>query len=302
MANANISPRNNSNNDGSQKLLDSIGSYLTSISKDGYDKKIMIDFANFHVESVKRYGAVNGQFKFKKADLVNKFKDSGFETFVAHTDQKSVNLASGFQSQYAYTVMPQLKYFEYFNNSGSPGRNSASYYVYKNMVNEVLNNDGFVNNSDGLLVKDGKLDIGLRPLINLLSTSAKIGTNDISNNIVKDSTNNTISLGGINLKKGESLEFSYTIDLKEGTDFGKNYLINKSDIDKGVKFTNNGKENLISSTNPKNNGELYTKKIKETPPAPNTYKIKINPSENGSVTASKSININKGEVITLTVN
>ncbi|MDU2648421.1 SpaA isopeptide-forming pilin-related protein [Anaerococcus vaginalis] len=300
LANANISPRNNSNNDGSQKLLDSIGSYLTSISKDGYDKKIMIDFANFHVESVKRYGAVNGQFKFKKADLVNKFKDGGFETFVVHTDQKTFNLASGYQSQYADTVMPQLKYFEYFKNDD--GRNGKAYYVYKNMVNEVLNNDGFVNNSDGLLVKDGKLDIGLRPLINLLSTSAKIGTNDISNNIVKDSTNNTISLGGINLKKGESLEFSYTIDLKEGTDFDKNYPINKSDIDKGVKFTNNGKENLISSTYPKSNGELYTKKIKETPPAPNTYKIKINPSENGSVTASKSININKGEVITLTVN
>lgn len=300
LANANISQRNNSNNDGSQKLLDSIDSYLTSISKDGYDKKIMIDFANFHVEKVKRYGAVNGQFKFKKADLVNKFKDGGFETFVVHTDQKTFNLASGYQSQYADTVMPQLKYFEYFKNDD--GRNGKAYYVYKNMVNEVLNNDGFVNNSDGLLVKDGKLDIGLRPLINLLSTSAKIGTNDISNNIVKDSTNNTISLGGINLKKGESLEFSYTIDLKEGTDFDKNYPINKSDIDKGVKFTNNGKENLISSTYPKSNGELYTKKIKETPPAPNTYKIKINPSENGSVTASKSININKGEVITLTVN
>lgn len=300
LANANISQRNNSNNDGSQKLLDSIDSYLTSISKDGYDKKIMIDFANFHVEKVKRYGAVNGQFKFKKADLVNKFKDGGFETFVVHTDQKTFNLASGYQSQYADTVMPQLKYFEYFKNDD--GRNGKAYYVYKNMVNEVLNNDGFVNNSDGLLVKDGKLDIGLRPLINLLSTSAKIGTNDISNNIVKDSTNNTISLGGINLKKGESLDFSYTIDLKEGTDFDKNYPINKSDIDKGVKFTNNGKENLISSTYPKSNGELYTKKIKETPPAPNTYKIKINPSENGSVTASKSININKGEVITLTVN
>lgn len=300
LANANISQRNNSNNDGSQKLLDSIDSYLTSISKDGYDKKIMIDFANFHVEKVKRYGAVNGQFKFKKADLVNKFKDGGFETFVVHTDQKTFNLASGYQSQYADTVMPQLKYFEYFKNDD--GRNGKAYYVYKNMVNEILNNDGFVNNSDGLLVKDGKLDIGLRQSINLLSTSAKIGTNDISNNIVKDGTNNTISLGGVNLKKRESLEFSYTIDLKEGTDFGKNYPINRSDIDKGVKFTNNGKENLISSTYPKSNGELYTKKIKETPPAPNTYKITINPSENGSVTASKSININKGEVITLTVN
>lgn len=300
LENAKISKRNDSFNDGSEKLLGSIDSYLTSISKDGYDKKIMIDFANFPVSNVKKYGLSNGNYKFKKADLVNKFKDSGFETFVVHTDQRTFNLASGYQSQYAYTVMPQLKYFEYFNNSGD-GRNSRAYYVYKKMVNEVLSNDGFVNNSDGLLVKDGKLDIGLRPLINLLSTSAKIGTNDISNNIVKDSTNNTISLGGINLKKGESLEFSYTIDLKEGTDFGKNYPINKSDIDKGVKFTNNGKENLIKSTYPKSNGELYTKKIKETPPAPNTYKITINPSENGSVTASESTNINKDEEITLTV-
>ncbi|MFR4763158.1 MAG: hypothetical protein ACLT9V_01245, partial [Anaerococcus obesiensis] len=86
----------------------------------------------------------------------------------------------------------------------------------------ILTDDNFIkeriqNPTDGYLVKDGKLDIGLRPSINLLSTSAKLGTNDISNNIVKDSTNNTISLDGINLKKGESLEFSYTIDLKEDT-------------------------------------------------------------------------------------
>ena len=299
LANANISPRSNSNNDGSQKLLDSIDSYLTSISKDGYDKKIMIDFANFHVESVKRYGAVNGQFKFKKADLVNKFKDGGFETFVVHTDQKTFRPADGYQSQYAYTVMPQLKYFEYFNNSGSPGRNSASYYVYKNMVDEILNNDGFVNNSDGLLVKDGKVDLGLNTLINPINAKAKIGENVLDDKILIDKTKNTISLENINLKKGETLDFSYTIDLKERAEFEKNYFINKSDV---VKFTNAGKENLISTTYPINNGMgLYTKKIKETPPLPNTYKVTINPSENGIVSASKSTNIEKGEEITLTV-
>ena len=291
---ANISPRSNSNNDGSQKLLDSIGSYLTSISKDGYDKKIMIDFANFHVENVKRYGAVNGQFKFKKADLVNKFKDSGFETFVAHTDQKSVNLASGYQSQYAYTVMPQLKYFEYFNNSGSPGRNSASYYVYKNMVDEILKNDGFVNNSDGLLVKDGKVDLGLNTLINPINAKAKIGENVLDDKILIDKTNNTISLENINLKKGEILDFSYTIDLKKDAEFEKNYFINKSNV---VKFTNAGKENLISTTYPINNGMgLYTKKVKE--PLPSTYKVTINQSENGSVSATPT-SAKAGETITL---
>ena len=294
LANAKLSQRNNSNNDGSQKLLDSIDSYLTSISKDGYDKKIMIDFANFHVENVKRYGAVGGNFKFKKADLVNKFKDSGFETFVAHTDQKSVNLASGYQSQYAYTVMPQLKYFEYFKNSGSPGRNSASYYVYKNMVNEVLNNDGFVNNSDGLLVKDGKINLGLNTLINPINAKAKVGENVLDDKILIDKTNNTISLENINLKKGETLDFSYTIDLKKDAEFEKNYFINKHDV---VKFTNAGKENLISTTYPINNGMgIYTKKVKE--PLPKTYKITINSSENGSVSATPT-SAKAGETIIL---
>lgn len=294
LANAKLSQRNNSNNDGSQKLLDSIDSYLTSISKDGYDKKIMIDFANFHVENVKRYGAVGGNFKFKKADLVNKFKDSGFETFVAHTDQKSVNLASGYQSQYAYTVMPQLKYFEYFKNSGSSGRNSASYYVYKNMVNEILNNDGFVNNSDGLLVKDGKVDLGLNTLINPINAKAKIGENVLDDKILIDKTNNTISLENINLKKGETLDFSYTIDLKKDAEFEKNYFINKHDV---VKFTNSGKENIISTTYPINNGMgIYTKKVKE--PLPSTYKVTINSSENGSVSATPT-SAKAGETITL---
>ena len=295
LTNASISARNGSITDGSDKLLNDIDPYLKSISKDGYDKKIMIDFANFPVSNVKRYDPKSGNYKFKKADLVNKFKDSGFETFVAHTDQRVVNVADGYQSQYAYTVMPQLKYFEYFNNSGSPGRNSASYYVYKNMVDEILKNDAFVNNGDGLLVKDGKLNIGLEQSINLLSTSASIGTNDISNNIVKDSTNNTISLGGINLNKGEGLEFSYTIDLKKGTDFDTDY-----EIANGMKLTVDEKENIISKTYPITNKSLYTKKIKEEQPLPNTYKVIINQSENGSVTASKSTNIKENEEITLT--
>ena len=292
LTNANISSRIDLNKDGSQKLVDNIDSHLAELSKDGYDKKIMIDFANFPTSTVKKYGLSNGNYKYKKADLVNKFKDNGFETFVVQTDQQTFNFRSPFEYQYVNDVMSKLQYFEYLNNEN--GRNSKAYYVYKKMVNEVLNNDGFVNNNDGLLVKDGKVDLGLNTLINPINAKAKIGENVLDDKILIDKTKNTISLENINLKKGETLDFSYTIDLKKDAEFEKNYFINKHDV---VKFTNAGKENLISTTYPINNGMgIYTKKVKE--PLPSTYKVTINSSENGSVSATPT-SAKAGEAITL---
>lgn len=315
-----IKKRVTNNIDGNDRLAKNRDVYYNQITNTtkAYDKRIFIDISNFLSTDAKTFRDKNdgNRKKFQAAEIIwqfrNKAKPVHFDTWMTHVD-----FYSGLNNEYI-TYMSnntandikgnvQSDHFKFFQNDVD-NNNSKGLYVNKDFFDKnILTDDNFIkeriqNPTDGYLVKDGKLDIGLRPLINLLSTSAKIGTNDISNNIVKDSTNNTISLDGINLKKGESLEFSYTIDLKEGTDFGKNYPINKSDIDKGVKFTNNGKENLISSTYPKSNGELYTKKIKETPPAPNTYKVTINSSKNGNVTADKLTNINKGEVITLTVN
>lgn len=314
-----IKKRVTNNLDGNDRLAKNKDVYYNQITNTtkAYDKRIFINISNFMSTQAKTFRDKNdgNRKKFQAAEIIwpfrNKAKPVHFDTWMTHVD-----FYSGLNEEYT-TYMSnntandpvgnvQSDHFEFFQNDVD-NNNGKGLYANKDFFDKnILTDDNFIkerkqNPTDGYLVKDGKLDIGLRPLINLLSASAKIGTNDISNNIVKDSTNNTLSLGGINLKKGESLEFSYTIDLKEGTEFGKSYPINKSDIDKGVKFTNNGKENLISSTYPKNNGELYTKKLKETPPAPNTYKVTINPSENGSVTAGKSININKDEEITLTV-
>lgn len=314
-----IKKRATNNLDGNDRLAKNKDVYYNQITNTtkAYDKRIFINISNFMSTQAETFRDKNdgNRKKFQAAEIIwpfrNKAKPVHFDTWMTHVD-----FYSGLNEEYT-TYMSnntandpvgnvQSDHFEFFQNDVD-NNNSKGLYANKDFFDKnILTDDNFIkerkqNPTDGYLVKDGKLDIGLRPSINLLSTSAKVGTNDISNNIVKDSTNNTISLGGINLKKGESLEFSYTIDLKEGTDFGQSYPINKSDIDKGVKFTNNGKENLIKSTYPKSNGELYTKKIKETPPAPNTYKITINPSENGSVTAGKSININKDEEITLTV-
>lgn len=314
-----IKKRATNNLDGNDRLAKNRDVYYNQITNTtkAYDKRIFIDISNFLSTGAKTFRDRNdgNRKKFQAAEIIwqfrNKDKPVHFDTWMTHVDFYSA-LNNEYITYMSNNTANDIKgnvqsdHFKFFQNDVE-NNNGKGLYVNKDFFDKnILTDENFIkeriqNPTDGYLVKDGKLDIGLRPLINLLSTSAKIGTNDISNNIVKDSTNNTISLGGINLKKGESLEFSYTIDLKEGTDFGKNYPINKSDIDKGVKFTNNGKENLIKSTYPKSNGELYTKKIKETPPAPNTYKITINPSENGSVTASESTNINKDEEITLTV-
>lgn len=313
-----IKKRVTNNIDGNDRLAKNRDDYYNQITNTtkAYDKRIFIDISNFLSTGAKTFRDRNdgNRKKFQAAEIIwqfrNKAKPVHFDTWMTHVDFYSA-LNNEYITYMSNNTANDIKgnvqsdHFKFFQNDVD-NNNGKGLYVNKDFFDKnILTDDNFIkeriqNPTDGYLVKDGKLDIGLRPLINLLSTSAKIGTNDISNNIVKDSTNNTISLGGINLKKGESLDFSYTIDLKEGTEFGKNYPINKSDIDKGVKFTNNGKENLISSTYPKSNGELYTKKIKETP-TPNTYKVTINPSENGSVSASKSTNIKKDEEITLTV-
>ena len=314
-----IKKRATNNLDGNDRLAKNRDVYYNQITNTtkAYDKRIFIDISNFLSTGAKTFRDRNdgNRKKFQAAEIIwqfrNKDKPVHFDTWMTHVDFYSA-LNNEYITYMSNNTANDIKgnvqsdHFKFFQNDVE-NNNGKGLYVNKDFFDKnILTDENFIkeriqNPTDGYLVKDGKLDIGLRPSINLLSTSAKVGTNDISNNIVKDSTNNTISLDGINLKKGESLEFSYTIDLKEGTDFGQSYPINKSDIDKGVKFTNNGKENLIKSTYPKSNGELYTKKIKETPPAPNTYKITINPSENGSVTAGKSTNINKDEEITLTV-
>ena len=313
-----IKKRVTNNIDGNDRLAKNRDDYYNQITNTtkAYDKRIFIDISNFLSTGAKTFRDRNdgNRKKFQAAEIIwqfrNKAKPVHFDTWMTHVDFYSA-LNNEYITYMSNNTANDIKgnvqsnHFKFFQND-EQNNNGQGLYVNKDFFDKnILTDDNFIkeriqNPTDGYLVKDGKLDIGLRPLINLLSTSAKIGTNDISNNIVKDSTNNTISLGGINLKKGESLDFSYTIALKEGTEFGKNYPINKSDIDKGVKFTNNGKENLISSTYPKSNGELYTKKIKETP-TPNTYKITINKIRNGNVSASKSTNISENEEITLTV-
>lgn len=216
----------------------------------------MIDFANFNVGDVKKHSPKSGKYQFYKADIVNKFKNNGFDTFVTHIDQRSVNLGSGSISQYAYETMPKLQFFEYFNNSGSPGRNSASYYVYSNMINKLFENEAFKRNEESYLVKDASLKIDLKTHINLVDAKANIGANNLTSKISKDSKANSLQLDNINLKKGESLEFSYTVDLLNNKAlYNTDYVI----LD-GMKISKDGKEDIAIKRSDSDGNYLMTKK------------------------------------------
>lgn len=290
---ANLSARNDRVVDGSEYLNKNIDTYLSQISaKDGYDKKIMIDFASFNVGDVKKHSPKSGKYQFYKADLVNKFKNNGFDTFVSHVDQRTVNLASGFQSQYAYETMPTLQFFEYINNSGSPGRNSVSYYVYTNLINKLFENEAFEKGEESYLVKDASLNIELKNVINLLEAKANIGERILNPTLSREGRNHSAKLSGINLKKGETLDFSYTINLKEEANFNNYYSIVPQD---GMKFVNNSDTTIISRIDSKINQDIVTSKIK-------TYSVKTvkDPNEGGNLIFSKSEGITKGESVNVT--
>lgn len=299
---ANLSKRNDRVVDGSEYLNKNIDTYLSQISaKDGYDKKIMIDFANFNVGDVKKHSPKSGKYEFYKADLVNKFKNNGFDTFVTHIDQRSVNLASGPVSQYAYETMPKLQFFEYFNNSGSPGRNSASYYVYSNMINKLFENEAFKRNEESYLVKDASLKINLKTYINLVDAKANIGANNLTSNISKDSKANSLQLDNINLKKGESLEFSYTVDLLNNeAEYNTPY-----EIVNGMKISKDGKDIPIERHDSTGN-YLITKKIKEDTPTPDPgtqegHSVITSSTGGGSISANPQTGVKPGTKVTITI-
>lgn len=298
---ANLSKRNDKVVDGSEYLNKNIDNYLSQISaKDGYDKKIMIDFANFNVGDVKKHSPKSRKYQFYKADIVNKFKNNGFDTFVTHIDQRSVNLGSGSISQYAYETMPKLQFFEYFNNSGSPGRNSASYYVYSNMINKLFENEAFKRNEESYLVKDASLKIDLKTHINLVDAKANIGANNLTSKISKDSKANSLQLDNINLKKGESLEFSYTVDLLNNKAlYNTDYVI----LD-GMKISKDGKEDIAIKRSDSDGNYLMTKKIKADTPTPDpgkTYNVTTSSTGGGSISANPSTGIKEGDYVTITI-
>ena len=217
--------------DGSRGLKENIDYHYNQIVSNGktYDKRFVINIANFEAASADLYyetpGNTNSQKKYYIADNNWAFRkpqnpqDKRFDSYILHIEQKS-----GQETDYE-------KYMR--NNSGTwyidknTSNTSNGIYTYKNFLKSNLMKDEYftpVNQGDVNIVNDASINISLNSNINLVNSSANIG----SNNLNPTTTSSGLSLSGINLKKNETLNLSYTINLKNSADNNTDYIIHNT--------------------------------------------------------------------------
>ena len=278
-----VQKRVTNNIDGNDRLAKNRDTYYKQIinTNKSYDKRIFIDISNFISTGAKTFHDKNdgNRKKFQAGEIIWPFRNKNnpvhFDTWMAHIDFYSAlnseyteympnNTANGPSGN---ILSDHFKFFrnDDYNNNGRGQNVSKDFFD-----NNILTDDNFIKErkiiekpSDEYLVKDASLNVTLRNQINLLETSATIGSTNLDPITSKTGTNDSIKLDNINLKKGETLDFSYKINLKDSTEFDEVYPINAS-----IKFVNDGKESLISSVDPSTNLEISTKKIKEDTPTP----------------------------------
>ncbi|MFO3667965.1 SpaA isopeptide-forming pilin-related protein [Anaerococcus kampingiae] len=314
------------NIDGNDRLAKNRDTYYNQITNtnEAYDKRIFINISNFISTGAKTFRDKNegNRIKYQAAEIIwqfrNKAKPVHFDTWMSHID-----LYSGLNSEYTNYMANNTAndpsgnilsdHFKFFRNDDY-NNNGRGQNVSKDFFdNNILTDDNFIKErkiiekpSDEYLVKDASLNATLRNQINLLETSATIGSTNLDPITSKSGTNDSIKLDNINLKKGETLDFSYTIDLKDTTEFDEVYPINAS-----IKFVNDGKESSISSVYPSTNSEISTKKIKEDTPTPDPptpdpgtqegHKVNTSSTGGGSISASPQNNVKPGTEVTITI-
>lgn len=231
-----ISPRptdREATGDGSQVLNGSINSYYNQIVGNGkkYDKRIVLNIANFDVTKATYYQPESWNRDFKKyyiADNNWPFRDPGkqdkdkiFDSYILHIEQKSGKWTN---------------YEDYMGtNSGTwkiekdTSKTANGIYSYKGFLESNLMKDDYLKGTkaaDAYLVKDGRIDIKFKQNINLPEFPAPTVTTSGTLYIPKDRT--TLSVTGINLKKGETLNLKYDINLDTNADNNNDYTIHSS--------------------------------------------------------------------------
>ena len=270
--------------DGSQVLKGNINSHYNQIVGNGkkYDKRIVLNIANFDAASADFYyetpGNTRSQKKYYIADNNWPFRDPSkpadkrFDSYILHIEQKS-----GQETDYE-------KYMR--NNSGTwyidknTSNTSNGIYTYKNFLESNLMKDEYftpVSQGDVNIVTDASINISLNSNINLVNSSANIG----SNNLNPTTTSSGLSLSGINLKKNETLNLSYTINLKNSAENNTDYIIHN---------TMTYKPDASASDVNLDPNSMITRRNVETP---GTYTVTFN--ANGHGTAPETQTINSGE-------
>ena len=277
-----ISSRTNVTNkdkdDGSQVLNGNIGSYYNQIVGNGkkYDKKYVLNVANFDAAtatyylenpnnpySTKKYYAAENNWIFR--DTTKPVQDR-FESYVLHISQKEGK--TGYET-YMSTNSGTLRYEKDTTTT------TNGIYTYKNFLeSNLIKNEDFQSSGqvEEYLVKNAKIDINLNPNIRLTA-------NPSADNGNISYTSDGFSINNINLKKGQTLNLSYTIGLDSNSQSNQDYQIHRTmlytpnngnsvNLDRNMitrrekaaynvrLIANNGSGQIITTS--VNSGEFYT--------------------------------------------
>lgn len=311
------------NIDGNDRLAKNRDDYYRQIinTNKAYDKRIFIDISNFISTGTKTFYEGNTK-KFQAAEIIWPFRNKDnpvhFDTWMAHID-----LYSGLNSEYTDYMANNTAndpsgnilsdHFKFFrnddHNNNGKGQNASKDFF----DNNILTDDNFIKErkiiekpSDEYLVKDASLKVSLKNAINLVDASAKIGNNDLTPILSKNERNHSAKLENINLKKGQTLDFSYKINLVKDNATIKPESNREYEVVKSMVFTNEGKETKISPYDNINNSFIKTKLIKEDPPTPDPgttegHKVITSSTGGGSISASPQNNVIPGTEVKITI-
>ena len=277
----------NSTGDGSQVLFGNINNYYNQIVGNGkkYDKKYVLNIANFDAEkatyflenpnnpySTKKYYAAENNWIFR--DTTKPAQDR-FESYVLHISQKAG------QTQYE-TYMSTNSGTLRFEKDTTYTNNGI--YTYKNFLkSNLIKNEDFQSSGqvDQFLIKDASINIGLNQDVQLKGNpSANYG------NI--NTTTNGFTLNNINLKKDQTLNLSYTINLKNTASDNTDYTIHNSMV-----YKPDGQNSVNLDTSP---GMITRKNVA----GPTKYTVSFVP--NGGSGSMASTQVAENDYYTLPAN
>lgn len=297
-----IKKRSVSNADGNKKLGANRDRYFDQITNtnENYDKRILIDVSNFATRNADKWNVSNipsrPEYKYQAAEILWPFRNVGnpphFDNWMIHVDQ--VNESTNDSNVSGYN-----KYMSnntangpdsnnnvlggHFNLSLNTGNNNlAGVNTIKDFFDRnILTDANFIkkripaaNDPNALLVKDAKINIGLNQNVILRQNpSADNGSLSVSQ------SNDGFTLSGINLKKDETLNLSYTIGLTNAASDNQDYQIHRTmvytpnnsnsvNLDRNMitrrekaaynvrLIANNGSGQIITTS--VNSGEFYT--------------------------------------------
>ncbi|MHC5099548.1 SpaA isopeptide-forming pilin-related protein [Peptoniphilus genitalis] len=287
-----IKNRDTTTIDGNDKLTKNRYTYFNNIKNNkDYDKRIFIDISNFNVSSAKTFKESSSAWsptKYHAAEIIWPFRDAGnppnFDTWMAHVDQTNYNLTQSNVNAYntymknntANTQSVGGHFFHSLNTNdyNSLGVNNIKDFFDTNVItdaNFIKERIPAAGDPNALLVQDAKINVGLNQNVVLKQApSADKGSLNVS------PSNDGFTLSGINLKKGETLNLSYTIGLTDSAINNQDYRIHRT-----MQYTPNN-ENPVNLDN-----NLITRRNLES------YNVSLI-ANNGSGQIT-NISVNKGD-------